>query len=250
MRAKRQRTSKRLDLLLVERGLAASQKAAQALVLAGEVKVDGVLEQKAGGHVMPDAEIEIISRAPKYASRGGLKLEGALLDFSINPTGLVCLDIGSSNGGFTDCLLQSGAARVFAVDVNVAQLDWKLRHDSRVVSIKLNARNLKPNDLDEPVDLVVADVSFISLKKIIAPAALCAKPGARFLFLVKPQFELPPEEVSIDGIVELVALQMKAIVSVGESARAAGLCDGDSRPSHLKGAHGNQEYFLHARKPL
>ena len=182
---------KRLDLLLVERGLAESQQKAQAMILAGEVRVNNIAVQKAGTPISTDARIEVKSRQLKYASRGGLKLEGALEDFSINPAGLVCLDVGASTGGFTDCLLQQGAARVYAVDVNIAQLAWKLQQDPRVTAIERNARELKPADIPEQVDLVVADVSFISVCKILAPVSACAKPDANFLILIKPQFELP-----------------------------------------------------------
>lgn len=241
---------KRLDALLVLRGLADSRQKAEALILAGEVLVNGVAVQKAGAPVEIDASLELKSRHFKFASRGGLKLEGALEDFAINPAGLVCLDIGSSNGGFTDCLLQRGAARVFAVDVNVAQLDWKLQHDSRVTAIKCNARQLTRASLPELVDFVSADVSFISVRRILRPASLCAKPGADFLILIKPQFELRRDEVGPGGVVRDVRLHEKAIAAVQEAARAASLSLISVFPSRLTGAQGNQEYFLHARKPL
>src|SRR5580658_8300657 len=143
----------RLDLALVERGLADSQQKAQAMILAGEVRVNGLPVQKAGMPVVNDAPIEVKSRQSKYASRGGLKLEGALEDFSINPVGFVCLDVGSSTGGFIDCLLQHAAARVYAVDVNISQLAWKLQQDPRVTAMERNARNLKPGDVPELVDI-------------------------------------------------------------------------------------------------
>jgi 23S rRNA (cytidine1920-2'-O)/16S rRNA (cytidine1409-2'-O)-methyltransferase len=238
----------RLDLLLVERGLAESQQKAQAMILAGEVRVNQVPEQKAGTLVRKDAQLEVKSRQLKYASRGGLKLEGALEDFQINPEGLVCLDVGSSTGGFTDCLLQRGAARVYAVDVNVSQFAWKLQQDPRARSIERNARDLQPKDVPEPVDLVVADVSFISVCKIIVPASGCAKSGAQFLVLVKPQFELRREDIGPGGIVQDVRLHEKAIAAVRKCAEAAGLTILNACPSHLAGAEGNQEYFLHARK--
>src|SRR5215813_14729720 len=133
---------KRLDVLLFERGLAGSRQKAQAMILAGEVTVDGTKQQKAGAQISESAQIEVASRLQKYASRGGFKLEGALADFSVDPANLVCLDLGSSTGGFTDCLLQCGAARVYAVDVNVEQLDWKLRQDTRIIPVKRNAREL------------------------------------------------------------------------------------------------------------
>jgi 23S rRNA (cytidine1920-2'-O)/16S rRNA (cytidine1409-2'-O)-methyltransferase len=241
---------KRLDILLVERGLAESQQKAQAMVLAGEVRVNGVAAQKSGTQIASDAQIEVKNRQLKFASRGGLKLEGALQDFAINPARLVCLDVGSSTGGFTDCLLQHGAARVYAVDVNIAQLSWKLQQEPRVTAIERNARELSAEDIPEPVDLVVADVSFISVCKVLGPASACAKPGANFLILVKPQFELRREDVGPGGIVEDVRLHEKAIASVRICAEAAGLICANLRPSRLTGAEGNQEYFLHARKGL
>ena len=239
---------KRLDLLLVERGLAESQQKAQAMILAGEVRVNQVAIQKAGMPVANDAHLEVKSRQLKYVSRGGLKLEGALEDFAINPAGLVCLDVGSSTGGFTDCLLHHRAARVYAVDVNLAQLAWKLQQDTRVIAIERNARDLRPSDVPEPVDLVVADVSFISVCKILGPASLCAKPSVDFLILIKPQFELRREDVGPGGIVEDVRLHEKAIASVRKCAEASGLTCVNVLPSRLTGAEGNQEYFLHARK--
>src|SRR5262249_46666266 len=160
----------RLDLLMVERGLAESRQKAQAMILAGEVSVGGSRQEEAGGQFRGTARIDVWSRLQKYASRGGLKLEGALADFSIDPAGKTCLDLGSSTGGFTDCLLQHGAARVYAVDVNVDQIAWKLQQDSRVIRIERNARELAETDLPERVDLVVADVSFISVTKILGPA--------------------------------------------------------------------------------
>jgi 23S rRNA (cytidine1920-2'-O)/16S rRNA (cytidine1409-2'-O)-methyltransferase len=241
---------KRLDLLLVERGLADSQQKAQAMILADEVRVDNIAVQKAGTPVSSDARIEVKSRHLKYVSRGGLKLEGALEDFSINPTGLVCLDAGASTGGFTDCLIQKGAAHVYAVDVNIAQLAWKLQQDPRVTAIERNARELKATDIAEPVDLVVADVSFISVCKILAPTSACAKPHADFLILIKPQFELPRQDIATGGIVKDVRLHEKAIASVRKCAEAAGLTCLNVCPSRLTGAEGNQEYFLHARKAL
>src|SRR5215468_6956951 len=171
---------KRLDVLLVERGLADSRQKAQAMILAGEVTVDGTKQQKAGAQIADSAQIEVASRLQKYASRGGFKLEGALADFSVDPQNLVCLDLGSSTGGFTDCLLQHGAARVYGVDVNVDQMAWKLQQDSRVVRIEKNARELSPEDLAEAVDLVVVDVSFISVAKVLLPAVATARTGAEF----------------------------------------------------------------------
>ena len=243
-------SSKRLDALVLERGLADSIAKAQAMILAGEVSVDGARVDKAGTHFPEKARIEVSSRTAKYVSRGGFKLEGALEDFSIDPAGRVCLDIGSSTGGFTDCLLQRGAARVYAVDVNIDQLAWKLRNDPRVIRISRNARDLRTEDVPEPVDLVVADVSFISVSKVLPPAVAAAKPGADFLILVKPQFELPREDVGPGGIVSDAALHQKAITAVSGAAIKRALEVLGTRPSRLAGAEGNQEYFLHVRKPV
>jgi 23S rRNA (cytidine1920-2'-O)/16S rRNA (cytidine1409-2'-O)-methyltransferase len=238
----------RLDQILVERGLAESLPKAVAMVLAGEVQVDGRRAEKAGMPIASDAEVAVTSRHEKYASRGGLKLEGGLEDFAFDPAGLTCLDIGSSHGGFTDCLLQRGAARVYAVDVNVEQLDWKLSQDPRVIRIKRNARELRAGDVPELVDLVVVDVSFISARKVIAPAAKLAKPGAHFFILVKPQFELPREEIGRGGIVADKKLHQKAILAVRHHVESLGFETLGVRPSRIPGAEGNQEYFLHARK--
>jgi 23S rRNA (cytidine1920-2'-O)/16S rRNA (cytidine1409-2'-O)-methyltransferase len=238
----------RLDLLLVERGLAESSQKAQGMILAGEVHVDGNRVDKAGMPVSDHARIEVTSRTQKFVSRGGIKLEGALEDFAVDPEGCVCLDVGASNGGFTDCLLQHGAVRVYAVDVNTEQLDWKLRQDRRVIRIERNARELRFDDIPERVGFVVIDVSFISVGKVIAPAAAVAKPGANFLILVKPQFELPREEVSPGGIVTDETLHEKAIEAVRETLESVGLDCSGVRPSRLRGAEGNQEYFLRARK--
>lgn len=245
---KEKSTPMRLDALLVERGLAESIAKAQAMVLAGEILIDGSRADKAGTAVSQRARIEVASRAGKFVSRGGLKLEGALEDFAINPAALVCMDVGVSTGGFTDCLLQRGAARVYAVDVNLDQLAWKLRKDPRVLRIVRNARDLRTTDIPEPVDLVVFDVSFISVTKVLPATLLPAKPGADFLILVKPQFELPREYVGPGGIVSSPALHDQAVAAVRDAASALGLEVLGTHHSRLAGAEGNQEYFLHARK--
>ena len=240
----------RLDVLIFERGLASSREKAQAMILAGEVRVNGAAASKAGQAVAHDAAIEIHSRMQKYVSRGGFKLEGALQDFGVAVSERVCLDLGASNGGFTDCLLQNGAARVNAVDVNVDQLDWRLQQDSRVVRIKRNAREMEIGDLPEKVDLVVADVSFISVTKILPAVVPLAESGADFLILVKPQFELRREDVGPGGIVSDPELHHRAIESVRAAAVALGLHVMGVKPSQLAGAEGNQEFFLHARKSV
>jgi len=238
----------RLDRVIVERGLASSREKAQAMILAGEVLVNGAPLTKSGHLVPADAQIEIHSRLQKYVSRGGFKLEGALQDFSVDAKGKTCLDLGSSNGGFTDCLLQHGADKVFAVDVNTDQLDWKLQQDPRVRRVKRNARDLQPTEIPEPVALVVADVSFISVTKILPAAVSCAARGADLLILIKPQFELRREDIGAGGIVSDPALHQRAIQSVKSAAESLAIETLAVKPSHLPGAEGNLEFFLHARK--
>jgi 23S rRNA (cytidine1920-2'-O)/16S rRNA (cytidine1409-2'-O)-methyltransferase len=238
---------KRLDVLLVERGLAESTQKALAMILAGAVQVDGQRAKAAGAAVASDARIELNSRAQKYVGRGGVKLEGALLDFAVPVAGRVCLDIGSSTGGFTDCLLQQGAARVYAVDVNIEQLAWELQQDTRVVRVERNARELGRANIPELVDLVVVDVSFISVARVLAPVMGCAKSCTEVLVLVKPQFELGREEIGEGGIVSDRALHEKAISQVRTAGELAGIAWLGVQPSKLTGAEGNQEYFLHGR---
>jgi 23S rRNA (cytidine1920-2'-O)/16S rRNA (cytidine1409-2'-O)-methyltransferase len=237
----------RLDVLLVERGLAESRQKAQALILAGEVHVGGQPAGKPGALIAAGAAIEIAQKQ-RYASRGGFKLEGALDDFEIEVTGRLCADIGSSTGGFTDCLLQRGARRVYAVDVSPGQLDWRLRTDARVTAIKRNARNLAAAPLPEPAELVTVDLSFISTAKVLAAIAGVAGPGADLLILVKPQFELERREIGKGGIVRETHLHQRAIERVTAAALAWGLRVLGVQPSRLPGAEGNQEFFLHARR--
>jgi 23S rRNA (cytidine1920-2'-O)/16S rRNA (cytidine1409-2'-O)-methyltransferase len=239
---------KRLDGLLVERGLAETIQKAQAMILAGEVLVDGVRADKAGLAVAEDSRVDVSSRQGKYASRGGMKLEGALEEFGVDAKSKVCLDVGASTGGFTDCLLQYGAAKIYSVDVNVEQMDWKLQQDTRVIRIKRNARELKAAEIPEKVDLVVVDVSFISVGKILGPATEVARSNAEFLILIKPQFELKREEIGAGGIVSDKGLHDKAIEIVKAAAEAADLECLGVKASRLTGAEGNQEFFLHARK--
>ena len=240
-------TKKRLDLLLVERGLAESRQKAQAAVLAGQVRVNGQRADKAGAQVAEDAAIEMAGSALRYASRAGMKLEGALEDFGVRPEGQICLDVGSSTGGFTDCLLQHGASRVYAMDVTTNQLAWKLRSDPRVVCIEGNARYLSPEALPERPSLVSVDLSFISVAKVLPRLAAASAPGATFLILVKPQFELGRGAVRRGGIVRDPALHERAVESVSAAAAEAGLQVLGARPSRVTGAEGNQEFFVHAR---
>jgi len=238
---------KRLDLLVVERGLADSREKAQAMILAGEVRVNGSRSDKAGMQVAADARIEVSGTSAKYASRGGLKLEGALEDFAIDVSGKTCLDIGASTGGFTDCLLSNGARCVYAVDVTTEQMVWRLQQDPRVKQIKENARNLRPEQIPEPADLVTVDVSFISVAKVLPAVVAAAGTRAEYLILVKPQFELDRGDVGRGGIVRDAALHARAVDRVRTAAEAAGLRVEGVRPSRLIGAEGNQEFFLHAR---
>lgn len=238
----------RLDVLLVKCGLASSRERAQALLLAGCVRVDGQKMEKAGAQVAPDAHVELAGAPARYASRGGQKLEGALEDFAISPEGRVCWDIGSSTGGFTDCLLQHGAKKIYAVDVTPLQMDWKLRQDPRVLLIEKNARYLKPEDLPEPASLVVMDVSFISATKVIPAVAPLAAPDADLLILVKPQFELERREVGKGGIVRDSSLHEKAVERATRAAQETGLEVDGVRASRVTGAGGNQEFFLRARR--
>ena len=238
----------RLDVLLVERGLAPSRERAQAMLLAGNVRVNGKRMDKPGIRLATDAQIELAGEAQRYSSRGGLKLEGALEDFGVTAQEKTCLDVGSSNGGFTDCLLQHGARRVYAVDVTINQLDWKLQKNPRVVTIERNARYLKPDDVGEVVDLVTMDVSFISVTKVLPAIVPITKPSADFLVLVKPQFELEKQQVGKNGIVRDAALQEKAVAHVTAAARALDLEIVGVRASRITGTEGNQEFFLHARR--
>jgi 23S rRNA (cytidine1920-2'-O)/16S rRNA (cytidine1409-2'-O)-methyltransferase len=242
----------RLDVLIFERGLAPSRERAQALLLAGNILVNGQKLSKPGTQVPTDARIELIGEPQKYVSRGGFKLEGAFTDFAISAAGKICMDVGSSTGGFTDCLLQNGALQVFAVDVSIDQLDWKLVQDQRVVKIEKNARYLKPTDLpssdnDSLPTLVTMDVSFISVSKVLPAVVPVAAPNADFLILVKPQFELERAEIGKGGIVKDDTLHQKAIERVQSAAQAAHLDILGVKPSHLPGTEGNLEFFLHAR---
>jgi 23S rRNA (cytidine1920-2'-O)/16S rRNA (cytidine1409-2'-O)-methyltransferase len=235
----------RLDRWMVEHAVAESREKAQALIMAGEVLVDGVKATKAGQSVAPDARIELLSK-PRYVSRGGLKLEGALSRFSLDPTGLICADFGSSTGGFTDCLLQYGAAHVFAIDVGTNQLDWRLRSDPRVTVLEgVNARYLEPAELGRPIDLAVCDVSFISATLII-PAMLrvLRENGGCLVVLVKPQFEVGKGLVGKGGIVRDPALHEESCGKVRKFIEDAGFKT-DIMESPITGAEGNREFLLY-----
>jgi len=235
-----------LDLLVVELGLAESRQKAQALILAGQVLVNGQKADKAGANVDTAATIEVLAQ-PRYVGRGGLKLEAALDHFGIFPAGKVCLDVGSSTGGFTDCLLQRGAARAYAIDAGTGQLDWKLRNDPRViVHEQVNARYLSREQVPDPIDLAVCDVSFISITMILPAVADLLRSQAEMVILVKPQFELERHQVGKGGIIRDPALHLQACRRVEQAVQALGF-HAQIIPSPVLGAEGNQEFLLYAR---
>jgi 23S rRNA (cytidine1920-2'-O)/16S rRNA (cytidine1409-2'-O)-methyltransferase len=240
----------RLDQLLVARGLAPTRARAQSFVLAGEVFVAGVRVDKAGALVAEDAPVEVRVADHPYVSRGGVKLAGALDGFGLDVRGLRCLDLGASTGGFTDCLLQRGAAQVVAVDVGYGQLAHKLRVDPRVVvRERTNARTLAPADVGGPVDLTVVDASFIGLAKLMPAAARCTRPAGELVALVKPQFEVGREQASRGkGVVRDEAVRAEAIAAAVEAVRDAGFDVLGRRDSVLAGPKGNREAFVRARR--
>jgi 23S rRNA (cytidine1920-2'-O)/16S rRNA (cytidine1409-2'-O)-methyltransferase len=235
----------RLDLILVARGLAPSREKAQAMILAGLVEVDGRRVEKAGTPVAEDAEIRVAGPAHPYVSRGGVKLAAALDAFGIDPSGAVCLDIGASTGGFTDCLLQRGAARIYAVDVGSGQIDAKLRSDPRVVlREKVNARFLSSEHVPEPVTLAAMDLSFISVRLVLPGVVPLLAPGACLIVLVKPQFEAGRGEVPRGGVVRSEETRRRVVEGVTRFAEGLGLKPLGAITSPIKGASGNQEFLL------
>lgn len=238
----------RLDKLLVERGLADSRSQAQALILAGRVRVGGRTLDKAGTAVSPEADVAVLE-PPRYVSRGGDKLHGALETFEPPVAGALCADIGASTGGFTDCLLKNGAARVYAVDVGKGLIDLRLRTDPRVVVLEgLNARELTASHIPEPLDGAVVDVAFISLRLIFPPLSRLLKQGGWLLALVKPQFEVGRGQVGKGGVVRDKAKHRRVLVEIAEAARGEGLAVVGLVASPLKGPKGNREFFLYALK--
>ena len=236
----------RLDQLLVQRDLAPSRERAQALILAGAVRVDGDRADRAGAPVSDDASV-VVDGGKTYVSRGGDKLAGALDAVALDVRGRVAVDLGSSTGGFTDVLLQRGAARVHAVDVGKGQLAWSLRNDSRVfVHEGVNAREGIP--VEEPVDLIVADVSFISLRLVLPPALERLRPGGDVVALVKPQFEAGRSAVGKGGIVKEAAARADAVLAVARELATRGVPVIAVTPSALRGRDGNREIFVHARR--
>ncbi len=235
----------RLDVLVVERGLAESRTRAQALILAGQVVVDDQRIDKPGTRVAVDAELRLKGEVLRYVSRGGLKLEGALEHFQLDVTGAVCADIGASTGGFTDCLLQRGAVKVHAIDVGYGQLHEKLRRDPRVISReRVNARHLTDDDLPEPVSVIVIDVSFISLTLVLPPVLPRLLEGGVLVALVKPQFEVGPANIDKGGVVRDAVARQQSIDDITAFVRAQGLTVRGVIDSPIAGPAGNVEALL------
>ena len=236
----------RLDVLLVERGLAESRSKAQAVIMSGEVYVDGRKADKAGMEIPLEAQIEVRGSVCPYVSRGGWKLEKALRDFGVNPTGYVCSDSGASTGGFTDCLLQQGAKKVFAIDVGYGQLAWKIRSDPRVVVMeRTKIRYVTPEDLGEPLDLSVIDVSFISLKIVLPAIQRLLKPDGQVLCLIKPQFEAGKEKVGKKGVVRDPEVHAGVLEDFLALAGSLGFTVRNLTFSPVKGPEGNIEFLAH-----
>ena len=241
----------RLDVILVSQGYAASREKAKAIIMAGNVFVNGQREDKAGSAFDPEKikTLEVKGSSLKYVSRGGLKLEKAMEAFPISMEGKICMDIGASTGGFTDCMLQNGAVRVYSVDVGHGQLDWKLRSDDRVVCMeKTNFRYMKPEDIPEKLDFASCDVSFISLTKILIPARNLLKDGGQMVCLIKPQFEAGKEKVGKKGVVRDPEVHVEVIEKVIDFADYIGFQVRDLEHSPIKGPEGNIEYLVFLEK--
>lgn len=236
----------RLDVVLTSRGLAESRMKAQAIIMSGLVYVEHQKVDKPGTPVDPAAEIEVRGEKCPYVSRGGLKLEKALRSFGIVPEGYVCSDSGASTGGFTDCLLQQGAKKVFAIDVGYGQLDWKIRNDPRVVTMeRTNIRYVTPEDLGEPLDLSVIDVSFISLRLVLPVVKTLLKPTGQVVCLIKPQFEAGKDKVGKKGVVRDPAVHQQVLEQILDAARQMGFSLRNLTFSPVKGPEGNIEFLAH-----
>ena len=239
----------RLDVLLVKRNLAGSREKAKAIIMSGIVYVDGQKEDKAGTTFPEDVQIEVRGHTLPYVSRGGLKLEKALKCFDVSVEGKICTDVGSSTGGFTDCMLQNGAVKVFAIDVGRGQLDWKLRQDDRVVCMeKTNIRYVKLEDLGEPIDFSSIDVSFISLTKVLGPIRDYLTEKGQIVALIKPQFEAGREKVGKKGVVREKSTHLEVISQIISYALSIGFRVLDLTFSPIKGPEGNIEYLVHLEK--
>lgn len=240
----------RLDVLLVKKGLAPSREKAKAVIMAGSVYVDGQKEDKAGSVFDEEsAQIEVRGHALPYVSRGGLKLEKALQVFPITLTDKICMDIGASTGGFTDCMLQNGAAKVYSVDVGYGQLDWKLRQDERVVCMeKTNFRYMTPEDIPDVLEFASVDVSFISLDKILTPAYALLKEQGEMVALIKPQFEAGREKVGKKGVVRDPKVHEEVVSKIVRHADEVSFEVLDLSYSPIRGPEGNIEYLIHLKK--
>ena len=240
---------KRLDVLLVEQGLADSREKAKAIIMSGIVYVDNNKEDKAGTTFEETARIEVRGNTLKYVSRGGLKLEKAMNNFGVTLEGKVCMDIGASTGGFTDCMLQNGAVKVYSVDVGHGQLAWKLRNDERVVCMeKTNIRYVTPDDIDDVIEFASIDVSFISLTKVLPAVRELMTPGGEIVCLIKPQFEAGREKVGKKGVVRELSTHIEVVQMIVDYARANGFRTLHLSYSPIKGPEGNIEYLLHITK--
>ena len=239
----------RLDVLLVNRGLASSREKAKAVIMAGIVYVDGQKEDKAGATFADTVNIEVRGNTLKYVSRGGLKLEKAMSHFGLSLEGKVCMDVGASTGGFTDCMLQNGAVKVYSIDVGHGQLDWKLRNDPRVVCMeRTNIRYVTPEDIGEPASFVSIDVSFISLTKVLTPVRELLSENGEIVCLIKPQFEAGREKVGKKGVVRDPKVHLEVIRAVMDFASLIGFEILHLEFSPIKGPEGNIEYLLHLKK--
>ena len=239
----------RLDVLLVKRNLAVSREKAKAVIMAGEVYVDGQKGDKAGSMFQDSVHIEVRGNTLPYVSRGGLKLEKAMTHFGVSLEGKVCLDVGASTGGFTDCMLQNGAKRVYAIDVGHGQLDWKLRNDPRVVCMeKTNIRYVVPDDIGEQADFSSIDVSFISLTKVLLPVRELLGEGGEIVCLIKPQFEAGREKVGKKGVVRDPAVHLEVIEKIVDYAKSISFEILNLEFSPIKGPEGNIEYLLYLRR--
>ena len=240
---------KRLDIMMVEQGLAPSREKAKAYIMAGEVYVNGQKEDKAGSMFAETAKLEVRGKTLPYVSRGGLKLEKAMKNFGVTLKDKVCMDVGASTGGFTDCMLQNGAVKVHSIDVGYGQLDWKLRNDPRVVCMeKTNIRYVKPEDIADRLDFASVDVSFISLTKVLGPARELLNDNGEMVCLIKPQFEAGREKVGKKGVVRDKAVHEEVINKVIDFAVEIGFHILNLEYSPIKGPEGNIEYLVYIRK--
>lgn len=240
----------RLDRVLVGRGLAVSREEAGRLILAGQIRIDGHVVDKPAKAVVLDAAVEVVGRASRYVSRGGEKLQAGLESLRLSPSGMVALDVGCSTGGFTDCLLQHGARRVYAVDVGYGQFDWRLRKDPRIVLLeRTNIRRLTPARIPEPIQLAVVDVSFISLTLVLPGLVSFLEPGASVVVLMKPQFEVGKGKVGRGGVVREAVLRQRALEKVVTCAEALGFRTLGTVESPITGRKGNRETLVGFQHP-